>query len=127
MPLGAFGFGAPDVAVFTQVQVEAGRAEYEARCAVCHGADLSGSHDVPPLAGPDFLATWGSQTTLDLFRYALTMPPGGRGLKEEQYLSVVAFVLHRNGAASGETPLGPSTAVRVDRLVSRGAEADRGR
>ncbi|MGE3512913.1 MAG: hypothetical protein AB7N65_28965, partial [Vicinamibacterales bacterium] len=61
------------------------------------------------------------------FRYARTMPPGGRGLTEEQYLNVVAFVLHRNGAASGETPLGPSTAVRIDGLVPRGAEADRGR
>ena len=103
--------------VFTQAQADAGRTEYQERCAACHGAELTGNAEAPPLAGSGFMASWGAQTTLDLFRYAQGMPPGVRGLTPAQYVNVLAFVLQRNGALPGAEPLTTTTEVRIDTIA----------
>ena len=70
--------GAP---VYTAAQAAAGRAAYQANCASCHVADLGGRNEAPQLAGGDFMNTWRSRTTKDLFDYmSSTMPPGGPSL-----------------------------------------------
>ena len=75
--------GAP---VYTAAQAAAGRAAYQANCASCHVADLGGRNEAPQLAGGDFMNTWRSRTTKDLFDYmSSTMPPGGPSLGPDQY------------------------------------------
>lgn len=99
-------------AVFTAAQAEAGKAHYATTCAACHGADLGGA-DAPALAGPDFAKAWSTQTTADLFKYVQGMPPGGTPLPDGDNLTVVAFILQQNGAKAGDTPLEPTTAVKL--------------
>lgn len=117
------GFGmsralAAQEAVFTAAQAEAGLPAYRTHCAGCHASDLGGRDDAPALAGPDFLKTWGPRTTADLHEFvSTTMPPDGTTLTPEEYLAVIAFMLSRNGAAAGTTPLAADTAVGIATLV----------
>ena len=72
-PLVAFGRRkrqAPrTAAVFTAAQATAGQAVYQANCASCHLPDLAGQNEAPPLAGANFMRTWGTRTTRDLVEY----------------------------------------------------------
>lgn len=105
-------------AVFTAAQAEAGRTAYRAHCAGCHASDLGGRDDAPALAGPDFLKTWGPRTTAQLHDFIrTTMPPDGTALTAEEYLSVVAHLLERNGAVAGAQPLDATTAVGIASLI----------
>ena len=85
---------------FTQRQAEAGRTAYDVSCAGCHGANLTGSSDAPPLTGPNFSNAWGSRPINELFSHIMdTMPPASPGsLGEEVTLNVVAYLLQRMGA-----------------------------
>jgi len=112
---------------FTKEQADAGRERYSATCARCHGDDLGGNAEAPALAGGSFMASWGSQTTLDLFRYAQGMPPEGPRLQADQYVSVLAYVLQQNGAAAGSQALTASTAVRIDTIATGQKPASDGR
>ena len=49
-----------------RAQADAGRTAYQANCASCHNADLSGSGNAAPLAGSVFMGGWGNRTTQDL-------------------------------------------------------------
>lgn len=99
---------APSRASFTAEQALAGETTYRASCAGCHGDNLSGGNG-PALAGPDFLTQWArpDRNADDLFfLLRTTMPPGGAGtIKPEQQLSLMAYLLQRNGFASSSTPL----------------------
>ena len=86
--------------VYTAAQATAGRAVYQASCASCHLPDLAGRNEAPQLAGNNFMNTWRTRTTRDLFEFIQsTMPPTGENLSAEQYLGVTAFILQANGAA----------------------------
>jgi len=92
------------VGVHTAAQSAAGRAAYQASCASCHMPDLAGRSEAPPLAGPNFMNSWRSRTTRDLFEFIQsTMPPDGSNLTADQYLAIVAFILESNGASAGVT------------------------
>ena len=96
------GQQAPRPSVYTAAQAAAGRQAYTANCAGCHQPDLRGQNEALPLAGPNFMTTWGNRSTRLLFEYIQgTMPPGNANLSEEQYLSIVAFILQSNGATPG--------------------------
>src|SRR5579862_8840911 len=70
---------------YTTEQANAGRAAFMANCAACHMPDLKGSNEALPLAGPNFMSTWRSRTTRDLFdRISTGMPPGQAGSIAEQ-------------------------------------------
>src|SRR6266446_2980205 len=91
---------------FTAEQAAAGRAAYQAQCASCHLPDLSGSNEALPLAGSNFMNTWGSRSTRDLFAHTRTMPPGKAGsLGQQAYLEITAFILETNGADPGKQAL----------------------
>ena len=114
------GVGQETVAegAFTMQQVTAGKAAFTKACASCHMPDLSGNNEVPALAGASFTSTWGARTTKELFDYMSgAMPPGGPALSVESYESIVAFVLHTNGASSGSSPLKASASVPIGRVV----------
>ncbi len=110
-------FAQARTAVFTEAQAAAGKTHYATSCAACHGADLGGA-DAPALAGPDFIKAWGGQTTADLFNYVQGMPPGGTPLPADDNLTVVAFILHQNGATAGAAPLVATTAEKISGVAT---------
>jgi len=118
--------------VFTAQQATAGRSAYAQHCASCHSPDLSGS-EAPPLAGANFLSTWGSRSTKDLFDYtSTTMPQGGASLSGDEYAAIIAHILKSNGAVAGTDALTPSTAVPIGSVTGvtgamTGADASRRR
>jgi len=85
--------------LFTTEQAVAGQAAYQERCASCHLPDLGGRGEAPPLAGANFLGTWGSRSTRDLFSYiSTTMPPTGASLSEVNSMLPLAFAACTTGA-----------------------------
>jgi mono/diheme cytochrome c family protein len=95
-------------AYFTAAQAEQGRDVYSSECASCHGEALDDGV-APPLAGDQFVLSWGraGRTLDDLFFITRTTMPEGEGgtLSEEQYLDVLAYMLHRNGYSAGDRAL----------------------
>src|SRR4051794_726501 len=80
-------------AVFTAPQAADGRTVYQASCASCHLPDMAGRNEAPQLAGGNFMSTWRTRSTRDLFEYIQsTMPPTGANLGAEQYLAVTAYI-----------------------------------
>jgi mono/diheme cytochrome c family protein len=94
---------------YTDAQAMRGENEYGSNCARCHGADLDGGGAAPTLHTLDFLDRWREDHLATLFQFISTnMPqPPGRpgGLKEQQYLDIVAFLLQVNGLPSGSKEL----------------------
>ena len=95
--------GGPD---YAPEQADAGRTAYESACAACHTSTLQGSFEAPELAGPNFLNRWGGRPVSELIDYVrATMPPDGTRPSEAGYVSIIAYILQRNGVAAGERPL----------------------
>lgn len=106
-------------AVYTEQQAAAGRKAYQASCASCHTPDLGGRQEFPQLAGDDFMSSWRTRTTKDLYEFIhMTMPPEGPQLSSEQTLDIVAFMLEQNGAAAGTTALTPTTEVAIGKVAT---------
>ena len=105
---------APD-AVYTANQAAAGRAAYDASCAVCHRPDLGGLNEAPQLAGGNFMSEWGPRSTAELVEYiARTMPPANPGaVSATAAADIVAYLLQANGAVPGAQPLAPATSVGI--------------
>jgi alcohol dehydrogenase (cytochrome c) len=109
----------PAAPVFSAAQAAAGRTAYDASCAGCHVADLGGRNEAPQLAGADFMNSWRTRTTKDLFEFIqATMPPGGSPLSPETYLSIASYILEQNGAAVGAQTLTPETAVPIGTIAT---------
>jgi PQQ-dependent dehydrogenase (methanol/ethanol family) len=106
-------------AVFTAEQAAAGRTVYQASCASCHLPDLAGRNEAPQLAGNNFMSTWRTRSTRDLFEYIQSsMPPDGTNLGTEQYLAVTTFILQSNGAPAGSQPFTPTTTAPIGSVAS---------
>ncbi|MBI3402988.1 MAG: PQQ-binding-like beta-propeller repeat protein [Acidobacteria bacterium] len=109
----------PATPVFTAEQAATGRAAYQANCASCHLPDLAGRNEAPQLAGANFMNTWRTRTTRDLFEYIQgTMPPNAPGLDATQYLQIATFILQANGAAAGSQALTPTTAAQIGTVAT---------
>jgi mono/diheme cytochrome c family protein len=93
--------------VYTDAQAERGREAFEASCAACHRADLSGRGPIPALRGADFTGSRHGGSVGDLYGVIRnTMPPGRAGtLSPEAYADVVAFLLRENAFPAGEGDL----------------------
>jgi alcohol dehydrogenase (cytochrome c) len=111
---------------FTAAQASAGRAAYAANCAGCHEANLAGSGDQPPLAGPSFMATWGARTTKDLYEDIRSQMPYGKAgsLDSSTYQNIVAFILSANGAQASGQSFGPDVAATIHTVASGQIPAD---
>lgn len=101
--------GADKPAVYTTAQAAQGATVYSKSCAGCHGANLEGVA-APPLAGAAFMRNWQGKSADDLF-YIVShdMPadnPGG--LKQAEYVAIMAYVLQKNGYPAGSTALDPA-------------------
>ncbi len=123
--LSAAGPQAGAAGPFTADQAAAGGAAFQANCAFCHGADLSGGPYAPPLAGPTFTAGWSRRTTHELIEAIRTMPPGDPGaLGDAAHAGLAAYILQANGVAVGPAPLTVTAAAPLAALLaSRSAAA----
>jgi S-disulfanyl-L-cysteine oxidoreductase SoxD len=92
--------------VYTDAQAERGHTFYMQNCSRCHGANLSGSYETPPLVGR-FMPYWSGSTLAELFDYVSTaMPldhPGA--LSARANADIVAFILKNNDIPSGSKEL----------------------
>ena len=106
--------------LYTAEQAEAGRAAYQANCAVCHRADLRGSNEAPPLVGGNFLNAWRNRTTSELVQHIqVTMPPNSPGsVGEQASVSIVAYILQANGAPRGAQALTSATQVLIGSVAT---------
>jgi PQQ-dependent dehydrogenase (s-GDH family) len=97
---------------FTRAQVAAGKAAYDASCAVCHGSTLTNGTFATPLAGDYFKRQWSGRPVADLFEKSrTTMPPAAmNSLPAATYAAIVAYVLEVNGSVAGnvDLPAAPS-------------------
>jgi mono/diheme cytochrome c family protein len=95
--------------LYTAEQAARGHSIYRAECSTCHGADLRGAGG-NPLVGDNFLAAWA--------RLKTTMPPGrSRDISDVQHADVLAYILQKNGFASGATELGSDPAQMATALA----------
>src|ERR1700678_4234003 len=116
----SIGAAQQNPAAYTAAQATAGRATYQANCASCHGADLSGQNSASALAGGLFLSSWGDRTPSDLIAFLEgAMPPGNPGsLGEQAYVNVTAFILDFNGAHAGNQPLTAASKVAIRSIAT---------
>ena len=84
---------------FTQAQVDAGQAVWDATCSACH--------DRVEVSGSDFMFEWEGSSVGRLFRtISRTMPEDEPGsLPRDSYVAVVAYILHLNDLPTGDRPL----------------------
>jgi alcohol dehydrogenase (cytochrome c) len=110
---------------YTAQQAASGRSIYQGNCAICHVADLGGRNEAPQLAGSNFIGEWGDRTTGDLITFIeATMPPNNpRGLGDEAYINLAAFILEANGAHPGNQALTTAAKVQI-RSVATGEVPD---
>jgi mono/diheme cytochrome c family protein len=91
--------------VFTDAQATRGQVLYTQRCAGCHGPDLTGGAQAPPLDGPVFRFKWRQEPLSALFiKIRYTMPPAADAAKltPEQGADLVAHILKTNRFPSGK-------------------------
>lgn len=102
--------------LYTAAQADAGERLYTIHCAMCHGAALQGTVEVPPLTGR-FLANWGGRPLGEVFHYmSRAMPQHAPGaLSAADNANVLAFLLRANGAPAGERDL-PSDSAQLNRI-----------
>jgi quinoprotein glucose dehydrogenase len=100
--------------VFSDAQAARGRALYTQRCAGCHGPDLTGGAQAPPLDGPAFRFKWRQEPLSALFiKIRYTMPPNAGDaakLTAEQGADLVAHILKSNLFPAGKADLAAADA-----------------
>ncbi|MGD1072369.1 MAG: cytochrome c [Bryobacteraceae bacterium] len=112
--------------VYTKSQADRGKDVYVHQCLDCHGDDLEGDPENPPLATPAFVYKWNSLTVGDLFeRVHRDMPPDKMGtLTRQKAADLVAFLLSFNKFPPGNRELPPDlTALRQIRFDASPPEA----
>jgi mono/diheme cytochrome c family protein len=102
--------------IYTGEQAARGQKIYTDSCASCHGDDLSGGGQTPPLAGKEFNMDWIDLAMSDLFdRTRGTMPADKPGtLKPEQAADVIAYLLQKATFPAGQTELPADAAALKD-------------
>ena len=75
-------------------QAMRGKEQFNASCSSCHGEDLGGRAEAPPLLGDMFSLRWKSATIGDLFdSIRTTMPRSSPGsLDRQTYPNIVAYL-----------------------------------
>src|SRR5262249_10554252 len=84
--------------VYSADQAKRGQARYNEKCPSCPGSSLEGGESAPPLAGTDFLSTWGGLTVAELFdRTRATMPQDNPGtLTRAANAEILAYIFSAN-------------------------------
>jgi mono/diheme cytochrome c family protein len=92
---------------YTAEQATAGKATYEGKCAICHGATLTGGDSAPALTGVAFLNNWNGTSAKDLYdRIHDTMPADAPGsLSGPRTAEIIAYIFQTSGFPAGANPL----------------------
>jgi cytochrome c553 len=96
--------------VFTAEQAKNGERAFQAKCATCHGEDLhSTDAETPDLTEGAFKFGWQGKTLANRFEQIRSSMPLGnaRGLDDQTYIDIVAYILQFNGIPSGTQKLEP--------------------
>lgn len=107
--------------VFTAEQAKNGERVFQAKCAACHGEDLhSTDPEAPDLTDGAFKFGWQGKTIANRFEeIRSTMPYGNaRGLDDQTYIDIVAYILQFNGIPSGTQKLEPDARVLEQIVVT---------
>lgn len=101
----------PSGGIYTPAEASSGQAAYDAHCASCHNADLSGNSG-PALAGPKFVSylTFTKITPTQLQAFITSqMPADAPGsLTAMQYNDIFAYLLSFNHYPAGKDPISPA-------------------
>lgn len=108
------------VDIYQVRQATAGAEVYGQICSGCHGAALQGSNDAAVLTGGTFMVQYGPRPVSELVAVIRqTMPPTAPGsLDEETAVNLVAYLLHRNSAPSGDNALLATDATRIEETAT---------
>jgi S-disulfanyl-L-cysteine oxidoreductase SoxD len=100
--------------LYTADQAARGKALFGDKCALCHGADLSGREMAPALAGSTFLDNWSNQSVGDLAtRIHNSMPLNDPGsLRSRQVADLIAYILSVNTFPAGSVELAAESTVQ---------------
>ena len=93
--------------VYTEAQVTRGQTIYQAECATCHLADLTGEDMSPSLVGVGFSFSWQGRSLQELYaimRFGMPQTAPG-SLSDRAYIDLTAFLLARNGFPAGDAEL----------------------
>ena len=92
---------------YTEAQAERGAADYKARCAACHGADLRGISHAAGLVGMGFMFLWEGRSLGELYsKIRNDMPQDQpRSLSKGSYEDILAFILKSNEFPAGDAEL----------------------
>ena len=98
----------PSGGIYTPAEASAGKADFDAHCASCHNADLSGNSG-PALTGPKFASYLNfTKITAPQLQAFITsqMPADAPGsLDATQYNDISAYVLSFNHYPAGKDPI----------------------
>jgi mono/diheme cytochrome c family protein len=101
----------PPGGIYTQAEAVAGKTDYDAHCASCHNADLSGNSG-PALAGAKFASylNFTKITPPQLLTFITSqMPADAPGsLNVTQYNDIFAYILSFNHYPAGPKPISPA-------------------
>jgi mono/diheme cytochrome c family protein len=103
--------------VYTADQAKRGADLYAKSCASCHGDELEGEGQAPPLTGSEFMGNWNKQVVDDLFEIVKsTMPADKPGsLSRAVDADILSYIFQMNGFPAGKTEL-PSDAESLKRI-----------
>jgi S-disulfanyl-L-cysteine oxidoreductase SoxD len=108
--------------IYSEAQATRGEKVYAASCTTCHGDDLSGGGQTPPLSGKEFNGDWNDLSIGDLYdRTHLSMPADKPGsLTPEQTVDVIAYLLKKGNFPAGQADLPTDTAaLKAIKFVSQ--------
>lgn len=93
--------------VYTEQQAHAGEEQYEAICAACHEGD---EPEATPPKGSEFIERWREAPLSFLYNFIHTSMPGDKPgtLTDENYIHLIAYLLHANGYPAGSSELTPA-------------------
>ena len=105
---------------FSATQAASGDKLYAAKCSACHGERLEGGAG-PALSGAT-LTTLSKNTKLtigDMFTFITQQMPLNEpaSLTHDQYVSIMAYILHFNGYKAGSKPLTYAAATNSTTVV----------
>ncbi len=101
--------------VYTDAQAKRGMSLYQAKCARCHAAELTGK-DGPPLKGTEFNANWNDLSLNDLFeRIRIGMPADEKGtLTPPEVADLLAAIMQAADMPAGKTEVPTEAATLKD-------------
>lgn len=99
--------------VYTAAQAARGAAKYRQQCVMCHGQDLEGNGEAPPLTGR-FIPDWAGTPLADLFEKIQTTMPlfAPASLSATDTADVLAFILQANNFPAGASELQAGDALK---------------